>query len=57
MNPKDAMIEQWRKEADEEYRGWLDSLDMQQEWASRLIEQGRISTTKEQQHAEVRDRQ
>jgi len=57
VNPKDAMIEQWRKEADEEYRGWLDSLDMQQEWASRLIEQGRISTTKEQQHAEVRDRQ
>ena len=50
MNPKDDMIEQWRKEADEEYRGWLDCLDMQQEWVSRLVEQGHIPTTKEQQH-------
>jgi len=47
---KDAMIEQWRKEADEEYGVWLDSLDMQQEWVSRLVEQGHIPTTKEQQH-------
>ena len=50
MNAQDLQIEQWRKEADEEYGVWLDSLDMQQEWVSRLVEQGHIPTTKEQQH-------
>ena len=45
---KDAMIEQWRKEADEEYGVWLDSLDMQQEWVSRLVELGYIPTSKEE---------
>ena len=45
---KDAMIDQYREE--EEYNQYLDWLDQQQEWLARLMEQGYIPTTKEQQH-------
>lgn len=53
LNAKDAMIDTWRKEEEDEYRQWLDWLDLQQEWVSRLNEQGHIPTHKETHHAEV----
>lgn len=53
MNAKDAMIETYSKEEDKEYRPWLDWVDRQQEWVSRLIEQGHIPIHKETYHAEV----
>ena len=53
MNAKDAQIDTWRKEERDEYDQWLDWVDLQQEWVSRLIEQGHIPTHKETHHAEV----
>ena len=51
VNAKDLQIDTWRKEEEDEYRQWLDVLDQQQEWVSRLIEQGHIPTHKEEKHA------
>jgi len=51
MNAKDAMIDQYREE--EEENQYLDWLDQQQEWVARLVEQGYIPTTKEQHHESI----
>ena len=53
MNAKNMMIESLQKEERDEYEQWLDWVELQQEWVSRLIEQGHIPTRKEADHAEV----
>lgn len=53
MNAKDLMIDLRKEEAEEEYQQWLEFVDSQQEWLSRLMEQGYIPTPKETYHAEV----